>query len=91
MHSWILPSGLINKLEMIQCIYGGKTVQSRSHAFVEIDYETLSPSTDSRRDGVSYKRKYMHGTKSSLLRKRCLDMTIVVDLCGSILFAKVHI
>ena len=38
---------------------------SRSHTFVEIDHEKISmvillPSADSRRDVVSYRRKYVH-------------------------------
>ena len=41
------------------------SIPSRSHTFVEIDHEKnstaiLLPSADSRRDFVSYKRKYVH-------------------------------
>ena len=41
------------------------SIPSRSHSFVEIDPEIIStaillPSTDSRRDVVSYKQKYVH-------------------------------
>ena len=40
-------------------------ISIRSHTFVEIDLEIIStaillPSADSRRDVVSYKRKYVH-------------------------------
>ena len=81
---------------MIQCIYGGKTVQARSHAFVEIDYETLSTVIvllPLIQEGLVSVTSESICTKLShpCPEKKWLDMTIVVDLCGSILFAKVHI
>ena len=46
-------------------LWVGSSIPAKSHTFVEIDHEIISmaillPSADSRRVGVSYKRKYVN-------------------------------
>ena len=55
---------------------------ARSHTFVEIDHEIISmaihlPSADSRRVGVSYKRKYVHEVLVNRLVKLAQGKSVV--------------
>ena len=55
---------------------------ARSHTFIEIDHEIISmvillPSADSRRVGVSYKRKYMQEVLVNRLVKLAQEKSVV--------------
>ena len=93
------------RAQLVTCLFRDKCltadpgvlslILAQSHTFVEIDHEIISrtiilPSPDTRRVGVSYKRKYVHEVlvnplvklvqeKSVVRWTVCPDMTIAVD------------
>ena len=57
-------------------------IQALTHTFMEIDHEIIStaillPSADSKRDVVSYKRKYLHKILVSRLVKLAQEKSVV--------------
>ena len=58
------------------------SIPARSHTFMEIDHEIISktillPSADSRKVGVSYKRKYVQEVLVKRLVKLAQEISVV--------------